>query len=114
MTLLHKALHPFQPDRISPSDDKFVFNFAALLTFRDLMLQRRNFLAHFAQFHMPGLSARFIEKVNDPARRARGEHDEKAHRTDQHRDRFWHAAEPVEHDLKDFLAQTNAGETDRQ
>ena len=30
------------------------------------------------------------------------------------RDRFWHAAETMQHDLKDFLAQTDAGETDRQ
>jgi len=60
----------FSSTESRPADEEFVFNFAALLAFGDLMLQRRNLLAHLAQLHVPGLSARFIEKVNDPARRA--------------------------------------------
>src|SRR5262249_27681643 len=85
-----------------------------LFRFRDFMLQGLNFLSHLAQLHVSALATWFVEEINNPPRRAAGEHDKKTHRADKHRDRFRHATKAVEHDLKNFLAQPDAGQTNRQ
>src|SRR5450432_919510 len=40
----------------------------ASLGFGDFMLQRRHFFPHLFHFHVAGLAARFVEKINEPAR----------------------------------------------
>src|SRR5436190_21654857 len=86
----------------------------SLLRFGNFMLEDRHFLFHLTQFNMTLHAARFIKEVNDSPRRATGEGHEKTHRADQDCDRFRHVAKPVQHDLENLFAQTDAGETDRQ
>src|SRR6202011_4321577 len=85
-----------------------------LLRLLDFMFHRRHFTLHFAQRHPFRDAARFVEEVNDAARRTADQNHEKAHRSDQFRDRNRNVAKVVEHDLQDLFAQTNARKADRQ
>src|SRR5580700_4614245 len=86
---------------------------AFLFCFADFMLESRDFLFHLTQGNMRRRAARFVEEVNDAARCAAKEDDEKTQRTDEHRFAFLYAAQSVQHDLQYFLAEPDAGETDR-
>src|SRR5881392_2221906 len=85
-----------------------------LLRLRDFMLRRLNFALHFAQLHALGVAARFVEEVNNAAGQTAHHHDEKTERTNEHGDAFVHAANLMQHRLQNFLAKSNACETDRQ
>ena len=85
-----------------------------LLFFADFMLQRCNFLLHLAKLHMTDLTARFVKEINQSTGRAARQNNQETHRANKDRDRFRHPAETVQHDLENFLAQSDAGETDWQ
>jgi len=53
-----------------------------LLRLRDFMFRRGHFALHLAQFHAFRDTARFVEKVNNSARRTADQNHEKAHRSD--------------------------------
>jgi hypothetical protein len=48
-----------------------------LLFFADFMLQRRNFMFHFAKLHMTDLTARFVKEINEPTGRAARQNNQK-------------------------------------
>src|SRR4029077_8940484 len=54
-----------------------------LLGTTDFMLKRRYFCFHFTHAQVTCLTARFVEEVNDAARRAAEKDDEEAHRPDE-------------------------------
>src|SRR6266849_2229298 len=75
-----------------------------LLRLLDFMLHRGHFALHFAQAHPFGDAARFVEEVNDPARRAADNNDKKPERSNEFGFFNGHTAKIVEHDLKELFA----------
>src|SRR5207247_5425559 len=84
------------------------------LRFAELMFERDNFLFHFAQFHAFYCATRFVKQINKSARKTANEYDHETQRPDENGFCFRNATEAIEHDLQNFLAEPNSGETDRQ
>ena len=78
------------------------------------MLENGDLFFHLAQFHMRDCHAWFVKEVNDGSGQAADQNDEKTERANENRGRFRYSAKAVQHDLQDFLAKADAGETDRQ
>src|SRR5438552_3144513 len=84
------------------------------LRFAEFMFEGDNFLFHFAKFHAFCCATRLVKQVNKSAGKTANENDHETQRPDENSFCFRNATEPVEHDLQNFFAQTNSGETDRQ
>src|SRR5437016_4918902 len=87
---------------------------ATLFRFANLMLQRRNFFLHFAQFHVRNYAAGFVKEINQSAGKAADENDQETERPDEDGFGFRHSAKAVKHDLEDFFPKSNSRETDWQ
>src|SRR5262249_48036130 len=79
-----------------------------LLRLRDFMYRGFHFAFHFTELHPFRNATRFVEEVNESARRAADEDHEKAERSDKLGFFDRHATNVVEHDLEEFFAQTNS------
>src|SRR5436190_15647166 len=82
--------------------------------FTELMFQRDNFLFHFAEFHAFCCATWLIKQVNKSARKTAKEYDDEAKRPDENGFCFWNTTEPVKHELQNFFAKSNSGDTDRE
>src|ERR1700746_2708501 len=78
------------------------------------MFQRDNFLFHFAKFHAFCGTTRLVKEVNKSARETAKEDDHETQRPDENGFCFRNATEAIEHDLQNFFAEPDSGETDRQ
>src|SRR2546421_569235 len=84
-----------------------------LFRLRDFMLRRGHFAFHFAQAHAFRDAARFVEEVNEAARRAADHNDQKAERSNEFGFFNRHPTKIVEHDLKEFFAQADSSKAYR-